>query len=430
MLKIMVKIIVGTLILLLLACLALQMDDELDEDQISFMKLSETPAQSDAYFYLLGLAVDKNKDPISEGKKLYEGIKLIENHNQRANYLDQKPIQLMLDKSIFPEDELLCSVGQSECMTVIDNNLDRIPQLLSKNTLFIKRYQTFLHLDDYHTLTQPSVDEPFPPYEYLSMATRIINLQQIWQASQGKQAQAINALYQSHEQLRKLLTKQDMLIGKLIVLNLLSENIDAINLLAMTHNLTLSTPLLLLTKQDRSLVNSFSRDARGGYQLYSKLDRAENIFSSNLSSPHIPSWVTRILYKPNMTTNQSNKWYLYFAMLSELPANEFVQEVQLSDRIPAIKTHWIRNSIGTVLSQVSVPNYQEYIADFWDMDSKIQLFNAALNNNEISDIIDTTKSIYADQKNIAPYLSEDKKQLCFDSPIHSEPKYNCLKIKL
>ena len=87
----MVKIIVGLVGLFLLAGLLLQVDDELDENLVSFMKLSETPVYSDAYFYLLGFAVDETKDPISEGKKAYEGIKLIEAHNQRANYLDQKP---------------------------------------------------------------------------------------------------------------------------------------------------------------------------------------------------------------------------------------------------------------------------------------------------------------------------------------------------
>jgi len=188
-------------------------------------------------------------------------------------------------------------------------------------------------------------------------------------------------------------------------------------------------PLPLLTKQQRSLESSFSREVRGAYQMYKKLDRAEDIFSSNLADYSVPSWVTRMLYKPNMTINQGYKYLYYYATLSNLSSHAFVSEVQSHSGWPTTETHWIRNCIGTVLTQIAEPSYADYIADFWDVDNKIQLFNAALNNNEISNIIDSTKSIYADQKNIFPYRSEDKKQLCFDSPIASNPKYNCLTIK-
>ncbi len=428
MLKFMIKIIIVVFCSIFTAGLLLQIDDKLQPQVVDFLVLSDMHRESDAYLYLLGFSSNKNEDPVLTGHVIYQDIKqqqkIITSKRTDNQYIDIT----QYDKLPLPSSPLLCNYQEVDCVNYIFNHIENIPSLLQRSQLLSQRYLTFSTFTDFHTMSKPDIAEPLAPYKYLIRAVRLSHLQQILLASQGQTVAAIQQLYLQHKKLRAQLVQQDILIGKLMLLGLLSENIDLIAVLANTYQLKLSNNLTSLSKEERSLAISFSREARMMHTLYQQLDGAADILNAEgeLSSFVVPSWLTYILFKVNMTTNESYKSLYYFSILSELSIDRFNQEMQQQALLPTINHHGVRNAIGSILVQIADPSYVEYISDFWDVENKIQLFNAHLNNSSEAEVINELQNIYTSAVNTHPYLSKDKRQLCFDNPFNSNAKYNCL----
>jgi hypothetical protein len=426
-LKLFIKIIVVLISLIILSGLLLQIDDELEPEVIDFMALSEPPSDSShAYFYLLGFSSAEGKEPITAGRDIYQEIEkqqlIISAERDENDYFDSS----QYDELVLPNHSLLCNYKESNCLDNIFNNTEQLPDLLNSASLLMQRYEEYSTFSDFHTLTKPDISEPLPPYQYLTMAVRLTHLQKVLIASQGKPNNALQQLYKLHHQLRSQLEQQDTLIGKLILLGLLSENIDLISVLATRYQLKLTQEIDSLSEQERSLAVGFSREVRMMHTLYLELDGAPDILNKEGDDSYfkIPSWLTYILFKVNMTTNESYKPLRYYSNLSEMPSDEFIHEMQQDEVQISNNLHWLRNAIGTVLSQVATPNYNAYISDFWDVENKILLLNARLSNTSIEEIINEVSGVYSQP----PYLSEDKRQLCFENPYNVDTKYNCLRL--
>ena len=430
MLNVFISLIVVISGFITTAALLLQIDDELQPEVIEFMSLSESQDENKAYFYLLGLTSKEGDDPLLIGQKVYEEIK-----QQKAKINADKNAQQIIDitqynKLALPESPLLCAYKKANCFDDIFNHLDQIPPLVTRSAVFVQRYLTYSAFTEFHTLSQPHIAEPLPSYQHLVTAVHLISLDNISLASQGKEEVAIQALYQLHQQLRSQLSLQDTLIGKLIFLNLVSENIDLMSVLSTRYQVKLPKPLTLLTKREHSFSLALSREVRMLYSLYQTLDGATDILNINheLSAFVVPSWFSHILFKVNITVNEGYQPLHYYAMLSELSVDDFDQEIRLAARKPTIKSAWIRNAIGTVLNQVATPNYTHYIANVWDLDNKIQLFNARVQDLSTAQIMSEVKSQYPFPANVSPYLSVNKHQLCFENPFNTDAQYNCLQI--
>ena len=430
MLKVFITIIAVISGFLVIAGLLLQIDDELQPEVIQFMSLSESQDENKAYFYLLGLTSKEGDDPLLIGQKIYQDIK-----QQQAEINADKNAQQSIDitqydKLALPKSPLLCAYIKANCFEHIFNHLAEIPSLVTSTEVFVQRYLTYSAFSEFHTLSQPHTAEPFPPYQHLVTAVHLMSLDNISRASQGEEESAIQALYQLHQQLRSQLSRQDTLIGKFIFLNLVSENIDLMSVLSTRYQVKLPKALTSLTKKERSFSLAFSREVRMIYSLYQTLDGATDILNINhdLSAFVVPSWFSHILFKVNITINEGYQPLHYYAMLSELSVDDFDQEIRLAARKPTIKSAWIRNAIGTVLNQVATPNYTHYIANVWDLDNKIQLFNARVQDLSTAQIMSEVKSQYPFPANVSPYLSVNKHQLCFENPFNTDAQYNCLQI--
>lgn len=430
MLKVFITIIAVISGFLVIAGLLLQIDDELQPEVIQFMSLSESQDENKAYFYLLGLTSKEGDDPLLIGQKIYQDIK-----QQQAEINADKNAQQSIDitqydKLALPKSPLLCAYIKANCFEHIFNHLAEIPSLVTSTEVFVQRYLTYSAFSEFHTLSQPHTAEPFPPYQHLVTAVHLMSLDNISRASQGEEESAIQALYQLHQQLRSQLSRQDTLIGKFIFLNLVSENIDLMSVLSTRYQVKLPKALTSLTKKERSFSLAFSREVRMIYSLYQTLDGATDILNINhdLSAFVVPSWFSHILFKVNITTNEAYQPLHYYAMLSELPIEDFDQEIRAVVRQLTINSDWLRNAIGTVLNQVATPDHTHYIANFWDLDNKIQLFNARVQNFSTEKIMRDVKNKYPLPANISPYLSVNKHKLCFENPFNTDAKYNCLQI--
>lgn len=433
MLKIFIKVSVAISCLILAAILLLQLDDKLKPEVIQFMSQSKSPDKSEAYLYLLGFSSKENEDPLLIGQKFYEEIKQQQIHigtNQKTlQYIDVEQYSHLT----LPRSQLLCPYKEENCFNDIFNHIEQIPSFVNEHHLFIQRYLAFSAFTKFHTLSKPHITTPLPPYQHLVTAVRLMSLKQIFNAEYEETEAALQALYQLHQQLRSQLALQDTLLGKFIFLNLVSENIDLISILMTRHQLQLPKPILSLTKQERSFSSGFSREVRMMYSLYQSLDGATDILDmenidNKQSAFTIPSWLTYALFKVNITTNESYKPLHYYAILSELPIDEFNQKMRNKAHELEIENHWIRNSIGTILNQVASPDYTRYIGDSWDLENKIQLFNARLGQTSATDVISKIKNKYPIPAISAPYLSQNGHKLCFENPFNKHAKYNCLRI--
>jgi len=393
----------------------LQIDDEPEQALTEIIDSTEIKGSSDAYLYLLAIDSAQNIKPLARGRQILA-------RQQKASVLNNSPssedAQLVLAKN-----DLFCAYSQDSCLAYIFNNIDKIPSALQGTEIIINRYKKYLSYSDFKTLSEPHLTEVIPPYQFMIRAARLINLKQLLALSDNEQGD-IKSLYEHHEALRKQLSLQDTLIGKMVILSFLSENIDFLSLLSVKFNTVLLKPLQGLTKQERSLKSGFNREIKMLSNMLENLDGSPDIFKQQgVEEVSVPSWVTHILFKKNITLNESYKILDYYAMLSEMTVAKFEIQMMNSQLQPITNEHWIRNPIGTVLNQIATPDYSSYISHFWDMDNKIQLFNAGINQTLGSTKV---KSIYQLTEKTSAYFRDERNRRCFDSPYQQEPKYNCL----
>ncbi|MCP5077218.1 MAG: hypothetical protein GY951_04075, partial [Psychromonas sp.] len=171
--------------------------------------------------------------------------------------------------------------------------------LIEQHKLYINRFNHFVTFNDFYTLTAPTLTEPVIDFSPIVNALRLINLSNIYLASTGEASDAIDNLLLRHKQLRELLMQQDTLIGKLFLLNLISENIDLTYLLARKNHVIITRNISLLTAKERSFTAAFSRELRMMNHMFQSLDRSPDIFSHSGQEAQFtsPAWLTRMLYK-------------------------------------------------------------------------------------------------------------------------------------
>ena len=408
----------------------LQIDDKQVPELTQLMEQLKSPNDSKAYLYLMGMDAPNGVDPLSAG-----AIALQQNNIKRKNDGNRTLIaepQTTKNVLAMPDNDLLCSYSEDSCLSYIFNNLNLIEDLINKHKILIDRYRIYANYHDFHTLSEPYIAEKTPPYFALSKAVQLTNLSLFLKASKGDVDEAINLIYQLQSQLRQQLSQQDVLIGKLIYLKLISDNLDLLSVISNQYNYKLPNKIKLLSLQERSLRSSFVREIHIMSHLYEELDGAPDIFSTVGEEvlSHVPSWVTHMLFKKNMTFNESYKVYVYYTLLSETSIEIIEKEITDKALMPLVIDHWIRNPIGTILNQIGQPDYLGYIASFGDIDNKIKLFNTGVNNMDNKDIMNGVRSVYNSTEHNLPYFNEDKTILCFDSLFENSRFYNCLRIRI
>jgi hypothetical protein len=410
----------------------LQIDDELLPELTQIINQNKPKDDSNAYFYLLGFMAIPQHNPIKIGKSLYSSLhkQELENHLYPSanNYIEIPPFETIP----VVESDLLCAYSSEECLSNIFNNTHEIATFVAENKMYISRFQKFISLSDFHTLSEPSINEVLPDYSVIVKAVRLYNLEQIYLSSLGQTSKAIDALFIIHHQLRSMLSQQDNLIGKLTSLSLLSENIDLIYLISNKYEILIKEHIPALNQQERDLTLSLSREVRMMNYLYQSLDKSTDIFShtGQQGGFESPSWLTRVLFKPNMTSNQSTKHIYYYAQLSTFTIGEFDDEIHSKELMPSIQKNWFRNAIGTILSQIAGPDFSKYIVNFWNIDNKIQLFNANINQKNIDKKFDKVTNIYPSLEQYPAFYTETKEQVCLKSPLEDTSQYQCLRISI
>jgi len=408
----MIKLFILILPFLPIIVLLGQIDDDLSPKATELINTIEVDTESDAYLYLLGFSANESDSPEKVGVNLLNEYRKQESDDSYAvvDYQDAKKIPL-------PQGELFCRVAEEGCLETLFASDVNTNRLKVKYTTLLARLNRFHEFNEYKTLTKPSAIEAYPPYKYILAAERLEVLYAIATYKSGKSKEAISLLQNQLAKVRKSLRLQDNLIGKVVFLIKASEIIDVLSvIIAQTGADIKAIPELTISEKDFSMVSA--REFVMSYYLFKALDRNPELFRMG---GNLPSWFTRIVYKPNMTINTITPDYYRLVRISRLKPAEFVNELG-NDRPSISLTTNLRNYVGNVLIGIST-GYDEYVARVMDFETKIHLFNRLHHYKDESEAISN------------PYYPSEKSEVsgnkaCFRGPFEDKKFLRCIRVNM
>ena len=269
-------------------------------------------------------------------------------------------------------------------------------------------------------LTRPSAYDPMPPFTYIAQASDLVNRESIKELKDLNSGHAVSLAMDNIVNLRRNLVQQDTLIGKMVYLKLLSENIDFAYLIARRIREKPIIEISSLTKKEKEVEKVFARE----------FTISNNMFTEEIGTK-LPDWVSKLIFKPNMTINALVPFYNGVIRNAGLSHLEFAAEIA-GDQQQEIRKSWVRNPLGTVFSNMLsvVPSlFDPYLIRIFDLDAKITLFNAAMKISTPELLVGSLRSPYFESEHDV-YLSEDGRKICFDGPLPMHRDFRCLRIKM
>lgn len=394
--------------------LLLQIDDDVSIEVKALIENINQAEHSDAYLYFIGISTPATEDPMVIGAKNVEAAKQLafqDTDNQHA--YDDEP------KLALPNGDVFCKLWQEHCIATLFSADADYASLMSKHKVLVARITKLNSLDDYKTLLKPTLNEPLPPYQYLVAGHRIKVLSAISLYQQDKKTLAVTALLEQFQVLRQMLARQDQLIGKVAYLTLMAEVMDVTSVILsdiQTTNMTEIASIPRLSLEEKSFKLAAAREFAMGYYTFKSLDKHPEFFQQGA---RMPSWLVRLAFKPNMTSNLIAPLYTQLVYFSELSAADLAKELTTESEAD-IAAFNIRNILGQTLANIAQPDLNKYVALFADFDVKIALFNHRYTNNTGL---------------INPYYSDDKPiykqgRICLNGPLEDEKLIRCLIVSL
>lgn len=404
------------LILIIFSAIAVQLwlcqiDDDLSIDAVDLVNRLNVDGESRAYLYLTGIFANENDNPEDVGRKILEEQRKLD---ADASY---KVVEYEVSKKIpLPEGGLFCQARNEECISTLFSSKIDMEKIFQENRVLILRSKNFFEFSEYKTLTKPSFNEIFPPYQYIASAEKIKLLEAISIYQHGNPKEAIESLQAQLQKLRKSLELQDNLIGKMVFLAMLADVIDVSSVILSNEGIKVEH-VHGLSPAEKSFHMVAAREFGTSYYTFKNLDRHPEIFEIG---GKFPGWVARILFKPNMTINAVTPIYRRFERLVQYSPSEFSAEIEQGN-FSLTPTSKMRNYIGATLVAVA-PNFDEYVARFHDFEAKIALFNHMHVEGGSAGI---KNPYWPDREPI-----ESNGAICFDGPLKDNRFLRCLRLKL
>ncbi|WP_137973979.1 hypothetical protein [Pseudomonas sp. F(2018)] len=359
------KTLLGTVLVLGAGAWLWWQDEALNPQAKAWLEEPAAPADSAAYYQLLGLDAPAGQDPQKVGRQLAQA------HRQwRAEH---GPYDLMAPATEGAHIELpgkeLCALGEVDCLQQLRENREGLAALLNRHAELLRRYEDLLVLNDYRTLSPPRVDEPLANFTTLDRANRLRGAQALALAEDGRGAEALALLQQDVRLLRQWLARADNLILKMVLVRQLGNKLDAIAVLHRAGLVPRPAAQPALSEAERSLEAPMQREfALVGSGLLSLVNDPQ--------SAGVPEWQLRLMYKPHMTVNDSLPDYLRAAANSRLDTAAFVRVLRIPVRSKTSFWRRLRNPVGAILGDVAMPDFNLFLARLHDLDAKLTLFNA------------------------------------------------------
>ncbi|MDG9923364.1 MULTISPECIES: hypothetical protein [unclassified Pseudomonas] len=358
------KILLGIVLVLGAGAWLWWQDEPLNPQAKAWLDEPAAPADSAAYYQLLGLDAPVGQDPQTVGRQLVQA-----HRHWRAEHGPYDQMVSAGGERIELPGKELCALGEAGCLEQLRQDRAALAELLNRHGELLRRYERLLALNDYRTLSQPSMDEPLANFTTLDRANRLRGAQALALALDERGDEALAILQQDVRQLRAWLARADNLILKMMLVNQLGRDLDTIA--ALQHAGLVSAPAAQapLSEAERSLEAPMQREfALVGSGLLTLVDSPETAAA--------PKWRLLLMYKPHMTVNDMLSDYQQVAANSRLDTAAFVRTVRVPSRSAPSLWRRARNPVGTILGSVAMPDFNKYLARLHDLDAKLALFNA------------------------------------------------------
>lgn len=304
--------------------------------------------ESRAFLQLLGMAAPAGADVQEHGRQLLERHRRYE----LDEAMPESPPGLAL-----PE---LCRLGEGSCLERLQERPEQIGRWLEEHAELRQRYLELLPLSDYRSLTSPGPDEPFPAFMALERANRLLALEALQLASQGQAQQAMDLLTGNLAHLRRWLAQSDRLVMKMVLVSLISHDLESLAVLYQAGLIGRPPPFAPLGAEELSMLAPLRHEfaAVAGGLSAQHVDAADEMGKA--------SWQMFWLFKPNMSVNDLLPRY-----------QAALQWPTVADESSAEPDFWrrLRNPIGSILVSVASPDLTRYVARVHDLERKIELFN-------------------------------------------------------
>ena len=387
---------------------AWMLDEPLDPRAQAWLEPA-APAESAAYYQLLGMDAPAGQEPQAFGRQLLQAHQQwLAKHglNKPQAHADRARIEL-------PGAEL-CRLGEGDCLQRLREDRVALGELLVRHGELLRRYETLLTLNDYRTLSQPSMNEPLANFTTLDSANRVRAVQILALALDGRGGEALALLQQDVRLLRDWMARADNLILKLMLALELANDLEAIAVLHRAGLVPEPAEQAVLSDAERSLEAPMQREfvlvGSGHLNLLDSPQVAEELGVSR--------WWLRLIYKPHMTVNDSLPGYLQVAADSRLDTAAFVRTVKMQSRREPSLWRSARNPVGMILGNVAGPDFNKYLSSLHDLDAKLALFNSLGQS-----VPDADNPYRSGQK---ANWSAKRQAYCFSGPLQDERGMRCL----
>ncbi|WP_043312007.1 hypothetical protein [Pseudomonas sp. ML96] len=384
-------------------------DEPLTPQAKVWLEAPAAPADSAAYYQLLGLDAPAGQEPEAVGRQLLQA------HRQwRAQHGFSDPLVAASGGERIELPSGLCALGEPGCLHQLQGNSADLAALLRHHAELLQRYEHLLALSDYQTLSQPSMDEPLANFTSLERANRLRAVQALMLAEEARGAEALALLQQDVAMLRGWLARADNLILKMMLVRLLSDDLDAIAQLYRAGLVPRPEAQPALSEAERSLQGAMQREfALVGSGLLTLLDNPQTAAEMG-----VLRWQLRWLYKPQMTVNDSLPAYQRVAANSRLDTLAFVRSLAAPVRDEQSLWRRVRNPMGVILGQVALPDFNRYLARLHDLDAKLALFNA------LGQAAPEVDSPYRPGQRAS--WDAERESYCFSGPLQDDKGLRCL----
>ncbi len=393
----------------------LQFDDKLSNEVTDYVSLVESRALggSQAYLYLNGISALEDEDVITKGEE-----KLA-----RYNSATDKPLALISGDDVAGDNKLpvpdgnnklYCNLRETGCLVQILGKSIEWEGETEKFSVVNERYKKFLSYAEFTTLSKPGYVGQHPEYHYLVYGNRISILSALSLAESGGVEDAIMALFDDNTRLRKHLALADTLIHKMLFVAMLANNLDIIVYISSTYSIRDISEVASLSSAETDMTYPLVRESLIHYNNFLNLERDPEYF---WVIGKLQSWFSRAAFKPNMTLNDSMGRYTELINISKLSSKEFSKRMVDVESREEEKRN-LRNYAGSIINEIAMPAYYEYIGRVHDLNCKISLANYI-----ISQKTTTLENPYG-----TSYNEFDRDNLiCFDGPLESKVNLRCIR---
>ena len=410
------KFLFGFILVVVALCLVLQVDDDLSPEALQIVEKVDWQSPSESYLYYLGLDAELGADPTDVGKDILAEIRELE-----ADY----PVMTNLAGALNLRERETMQLGSyagfcdarhdGGCFSRMFEESD-IPLTSPKMVEARMRYNHFLSLGDYRTLSKPHFLAPFGSFSMLVRANRLLSLESVALAKSGRPELASENLYQVLALQRSWMSQTDTLISRMVSYVLINETIQILSLIQRQFNVA-GQEIEPLSPEELSLEAAL-------YYEFLFVRSSVRMQHLDIGSRAWPRWALQMVFKPNMTMNDMLPVYLQAIEISKLERPKF--DAQASS---VVSHSWFRNFMGSMVNKVGTPDFHPYIARGFDLNVKIALFNGLIDTEVSSEVLGGIENPYYERKFDAE-LSEDEKTVCMDGPFEDRRGYRCLIVAL